>query len=114
MLSEELGLGTGWSSHPGGSSTALWSAATRLAGEVDRERLAGAAAAIQRLPDTTLPGAEGTHSPTGGISPDGAGVAFLASERSQYVVPRQATQRWWRLPLSPACPQSGQACLDII
>ena len=72
--------GTGWSSHPGGSSTVSWSAATRRAGEGDGERLVGAAAATQRLPDTTLPGAEGTHSPTGGISPDGAGVAFLASE----------------------------------
>ena len=128
--------GTGWSSHPGGSSTASWSAATRLAGEGDGERLAGAAAAVERLPNTVLPEAEGACSPSGGIPPDGAGAAFPASVRSQnarrllalasvklaqmsqagssplraasaWALPRQATQRRWRSPLSLACPQSG-------
>lgn len=104
--------------------------------------LAGAAVAKARLPDTPLPEADGARSPTGGISPVGPGVGFLASLRSQYArrfvalasvmvaqmsqagssqlsaasawsLPRQTTHRRCRSPLSLACPQSGYACLDI-
>ena len=89
-----------------------------------------------------LPEAEGALGPSGVITPDGAGAALLASKRSHSVrrfvalasvklaqmpqagstpesaasvwaLPRQATQRRWRSPLTLACPQSGY-CLDIL
>ena len=104
--------------------------------------LAGAAVAKARLRDTPLPEADRARSPTGGISPVGPGVGFLASLRSQYArrfvalasvmlaltsqagsspliaasawsLPRQTTHRRCRSPLSLACPQSGYACLDM-
>src|SRR4029434_8137048 len=103
------------------------------------ERLACAAAAVERLPATMLPEAEGAHSPSGVITPDGAGAAFPASTRSQsarrfvalasvklaqmpqagstperaasaWALPRQTTQRRWRSPLSPLVPPVG-GCL---
>src|SRR4029434_1917928 len=106
------------------------------------ERLACAAAAVERLPATMLPEAEGAHSPSGVITPDGAGAAFPASTRSQsarrfvalasvklaqmpqarstperaasaWALPKQATQRRWRSPFTLACPQLGY-CLDIV
>src|SRR4029434_990780 len=126
----------------GGGSTASRPAALGLAGGGDGERLTGEAAAVKRPLTLALPKAEGALGPSRVITPDGTGAALSASTRSHsakrfvalasvrlaqmpqagsppesaasaWVLPRQATHRRWRSPLTRTCPQSGY-CLDII